>query len=126
MAQDVDARLHVREPSRPADMVLHDLLSHGGTVILAEHALSTEVTMLLERLSETNSHRDEPYSITLGTRDVPLPVRSLNRELSLVQVHILLFQRHYLAASESRFSPEQNNERRTAVELRCCLHQPIE
>jgi hypothetical protein len=105
-------------------MVLHDLLRHRSAVILTKYTSPGEMPVPVERLSETDRHRDVPHSTTLRTGDVTLPVGSLDGELSFVQIHVPPFQGHDLAASEPGFSTEQDDQRRTVIESLRCLDNP--
>ncbi len=79
-------------------------------IALAEHALALQVSMGLKRRGESCGHRHVAQPAAIGGRDVTLPVRPLHAQSPFPQIHVAPFQRHHLAAPQSRVAAQQHDE----------------
>jgi hypothetical protein len=109
--QDVNASvLQIREPRGAADEALDMALGERLPVSLNQHAWTLQVTVTGERGREPARQRNAARAATFRTRDVSLPLGSLDEKLTVLEIDVGQAQGRQLAESKARVSRSENDE----------------
>jgi len=99
--------LQLGRTRRVINMVGNDFLVVRFSVPIAEHPRPPKMPGRLQSSCQTLCHRHVPKASAFRRGRVALPDRTLDAELTLLQVHVTPLQRGGLAAPQAGLSTEQ-------------------